>query len=218
MAEHVAQARAHMAAWGMVCSWSESSFALMARAMRAWLLPNGDPALSDACAWLPPPEKLVRLARDETAWDVWLTGAQHPALLCALVYERLGSAAEAHAVADGLLVCCKQPLTRVVAWRLLARIQAPLGSPHDAAWTPLRRAIEEATAAGYAFLALVVACELCLRGGCTPEEPRGIAKGILSAQVTAADIAQFMVEDRVFADWGVRALVDLLQEPATLET
>ena len=54
-------------------------------------------------------------------WDVFMTGAQHPSLLGAALYAQRGECAVAAELAEALLTRLVQPLTRIEAWRLLAR-------------------------------------------------------------------------------------------------
>jgi len=168
----------------MACGWTSESFMLMARAV-GWLLAPTDEwrvfadAPAEARAWLPSPQALLALAAAERAWDVYLCGAQHPALACALVYGRLGRWAEAKEVAAGLLECLLQPLSRFEARRLLARCwahsAAMIGSAAsgevegevvgeaegeergEAAREAAREAASEAAAAGYEWLSSIAA-------------------------------------------------------------
>ena len=65
----------------------------------------------------------------------------------------------------GLMQRLQQPLTRIEAWRLLARARAALAGPGDA-HAPLLSAIAEAKSAGYLWLELLAARELHALGGC----------------------------------------------------
>ena len=78
-------------------------------------------ALREARSWLPAPARLLEIAKAERAWDVWLTGAQHPSLACAELYARLERWAEAEQVAAALPALSTQPLLRIEALRLRAR-------------------------------------------------------------------------------------------------
>ena len=152
LASHVDALCDYMNEWGMQCTWTQSSFVLMARAVGTLLLP--DESLSadvDPFRWLPPPGLLLELASAERAWDVWLTGAQHPSLACAMVYARMGHWDMAREIANGLLDLLVQRLTRFEAHRLLARCASAVGD-EDAAKTSLRAAAEEAASAGYLHL------------------------------------------------------------------
>ena len=63
----------------MGVSLTAASFWLSARAVGTLLA--GGAAATRACReWLPPPAELLAIAKAELSWDVWLSGAQHPAL------------------------------------------------------------------------------------------------------------------------------------------
>ena len=134
----------------MDCTWTEQSFAVMARAVGMLLLPKL--ASDGLCDTLPSPTQLLDIAATESAWDVWMVGAQHPALACALVWARVGKWADARHVALALLGILKSPLARFEAQRLLARCEKAAGAP-EAAEAALKAAESEATAAGYLGLA-----------------------------------------------------------------
>jgi len=116
--------------------------------------------LSGGC---PPPAELLELASAERAWDVWMTGAQHPALACAMVYARRGHWANAREIARGLLDLLVQRLTRFEAHRLLARCASAIGDV-EAAKTSLGAAAEEAASAGYLHLEALALQELSTLG------------------------------------------------------
>jgi len=162
---HFAALGQYMARWGMECTWTLSSAMLMVRGLGTLLLPDGDPAVDAALKWLPPSAALLAIAETETAWDVFMSGCQHPSLLCALLYARLGRWEVAAEIAEGLTQRLLQPLTRIEAWRLLARARAALTGAPDA-HAALHSAIEEAKAAGYLWLELLATRELCALGGC----------------------------------------------------
>ena len=93
----------------MPCTWSPAAFELMSRAVGTLLRPNqGDAEGWEDCGdadaplaapeWLPAPAALLELAAAETAWDVFVVGAQHPSLAAALVHAQLGQWAEAREV------------------------------------------------------------------------------------------------------------------------
>ena len=128
-------------------------------------MPDGDPAVAAALEWLPPSTALLALADAERAWDVFMNGQQHPALLCALLYARLARWEMVVEIAEGLMQRLQQPLTRIEAWRLLARARAALAGPSDA-HAPLLSGIAEAKSAGYLWLELRATCELCALDGC----------------------------------------------------
>ena len=154
-----------MARWDMGCTWTLSSAMLMVRGLGTLLLPDGNPAVDAALKWLPPSAALLAIAETETAWDVFMSGCQHPALLCALLYARLARWEVSAEIAEALTQRLLQPLTRIEAWRLLARARTALMGAPDA-HAALHSAIEEAKAAGYLWLDLLATRELCALGGC----------------------------------------------------
>ena len=162
LAAHVQSVQDYMEHWGMKCKWSEKSFELMALAVGTLLLPDNMSVPTTALAeWLPHPTRLLELAAAESAWDVYMTGAQHPALACALVYARLGQWDEARTVAEGLLHMIVQPITRFEVQRLISRCDSAVGSRESAA-TRARLAAGEAATAGYQFLEALAAREASL--------------------------------------------------------
>ena len=169
---HVQAVNEYMGHWGMQCTWTASSFALMAQAVGTLLLPAAEwQATATASTapssfdWLPPPEDLILLAEAERAWDVYMVGAQHPALACGLVYARLGMWSQARTLSDGLLRLLKQPVTRFEAACLRARCAAADGESAADVTTWMRAAVDEAAAAGYLFLELIAKRELEAREG-----------------------------------------------------
>ena len=162
---HVEAVSKYMLRWEMECTFELSSALLMMRGLGTLLLPDGDPAVAAALEWLPPSAVLLALADAEKAWDVLMCGQQHPALLCALLYARLARWEVAAEIAEGLSQRLQQPLTRIEAWRLLARARAALAGPGDA-HAPLLSAIAEAKSAGYLWLELLATRELHAHGGC----------------------------------------------------
>ena len=54
---------------------------LMMRGLGALLANDGGAAVRAAYEWLPSADNLAAIAQDETMWDVWLHGIQHPSLL-----------------------------------------------------------------------------------------------------------------------------------------
>jgi hypothetical protein len=156
---HVEAVSKYMIRWGMECTLEVSSALLMMRGLGTLLLPDDDPAVTAALEWLPPPAALLALADAEKAWDVLMCGQQHPALLCALLYARLARWEVAAEIAEGLMQRLQQPLTRIEAWRLLARARAALAGPSDA-HAPLLSAIAEAKSAGYLWLELLATREV----------------------------------------------------------
>jgi hypothetical protein len=161
-----------MAHWGMACTWSSASFVLMARAVGALLDDDAEPTPSGRPEWLPPPSRLIEIASDERAWDVYLIGSNHPSLACALLYERLGLWGEASETARGLLAILVQPLARFEAHCLVARWALANGPADDTAVEALRAAAAEAAAAGYSWLELVATHELWLLGQCPDDDRR----------------------------------------------
>ena len=193
LASHVQSLGQYMAHWQMACRWSRESFELMSRAIGTLLsappaageeatsvggasqpssdgVGVGDALLAEADKWLPSPSALLELAATEKAWDVFMCGAQHPSLACALVYARRGQWGAAREVANGLLALLRQPLTLYEARRLLARCAAfsptgGAGAAHEH-HEHLRAAAAAARAAGYSWLELLSLNELHARGGC----------------------------------------------------
>ena len=154
----------------MPCTWSPAAFELMSRAVGTLLRPNqGDAEGWEDCGdadaplaapeWLPAPAALLELAAAETAWDVFVVGAQHPSLAAALVHAQLGQWAEAREVATGLLALLL-PLSRFEAQRLLARCAAAgdgTAAARAAEAADARRAARaEAAACGYRGLEQMV--------------------------------------------------------------
>ena len=160
---HVSGWLGWMTTWKMECKLTAPTALLMVRATGALLasLPETR-AAADAgeLRWLPTPTRLLRLARAEQAWDVWLLGAQHPSLACALLFARLDRWAEAEEVANGLLDdgLLSVPLSRIEALRLLARCAERRGDASRAD-TALVQAAELAQRCGYVWLELVLAGE-----------------------------------------------------------
>jgi hypothetical protein len=159
----------------MPCTWSSAAFELMSRAVGTLLRPNqGDADGWEGCgdadaplaapAWLPAPAALLELAAAESAWDVFVVGAQHPSLAAALVHAQVGQWDEAREVATGLLALLHQPLSRFEAQRLLARCAAAgdgtAAARAAAAGDALRAARAEAAACGYRGLEQMVEEEL----------------------------------------------------------
>ena len=183
LAAHVQSLCQYAEHWGMQCTWSEGSFELLARAVGTLLLlgveggersrasgggrvgtagSEGPLRLATLSArvtraaptWLPSPSSLLAIAQTERAWDVFMTGMQHPSLACALVAARLGRWAEAQAVAEGLTRTLHQPLTLIEARRLLARCASALGASAavEVRLHQLRLAATDAASAGYLWL------------------------------------------------------------------
>lgn len=172
---HVRALDDYLSHWGMPCTWSTGAFELMSRAVGTLLQPNhgdaeGWAGCGDADAplaaprWLPAPAALLKLAAKETAWDVFVVGAQHPSLAAALVHAQLGRWAEAREVATGLLSLLHQPLSRFEAHRLLARCAAAgdgsAALRSAAVDEALRDARAEAVASGYRGLEQMIEEEL----------------------------------------------------------
>ena len=191
LSQHVQSLNQYFAHWQMPCTWSLASFELLARAVGTYLTLIGEKSeerslRSDlarvAPFWLPSPAALLSLATSERAWDVFMTGAQHPSLACAMVSFKLGRSNEAKEVAAGLLRTLKQPVSRFEAQRLLARCAAATGSSTEAVREHLRAAAAEAAAAGYTRLEKMAKRELDELGGGSPERrattpPRGVGPG-----------------------------------------
>ena len=193
---HVAALQQYMEHWGMACTWTAQSFALMARAVGMLLVPpvpwealHASGAYS--VAWLPTPDELIALAATERAWDVYMSGAQHPSLACALLYARLGKWAEAQQVAHGLVDCLKQPLARIEAHRLLARCATAMGNSSEASTAWLCVAASEAAAAGYQWLELSVAREIAVLDGCDAD---GVVQVLMAREGVSAEAVSAFVE------------------------
>jgi hypothetical protein len=137
---------------------------LMPRALAAVL----DESSTDADAlraWLPRPDELIRLAHTELVCGFYPSGAAHPALLCATLYaDRLGDAdAAAKIVEQGVLAVQglgtaahrggMNPLTRIEAWRLLARCRGLRGDGAGAL-EALECALSESQAVEFVWMEL----------------------------------------------------------------
>ncbi len=197
---HVQAVSGYMSTWGMACSWTAGSAKLMARCLAAWLLPHDDPDLAEAEAWLPPPEALLGIADAERAWDVFMVGAQHPALLGATLYFRLAKVDAAIEVVQGLLVRLVHPLTRFECWRLLAQCQVAQEQPAAEVCKPLRNAINEARRAGHLWLELLAMRELHRHGGCPYDEFREVAVKV-QLHSMVEEVAAFMPDPETRSDW-----------------
>lgn len=163
---HTDRVTSWMGTWGMQCTWTSATALLAARMLRTLLVLDGSAALLSAPDWLPPLPVLIQIAETEKAWDVLLTGAQHPTMLAALLHARLQQWAAAAELAEAVLAILVQPLTRIEAWRLLARCRAAMTSSADA-HEPLQHAAEEAEGAGYLWLQLLVRRDLYQHDGCS---------------------------------------------------
>ena len=190
LALHVESLDQYKAHWRIACTWTASTFELLARALGTLFLLEGarpeDAALRGRLAraaeqWLPPPMELLALAAAEKAWDVFMNGLQHPVLACASVAASIGRLDDARAVTEGVLRFLRQPLVRIEAHRLLARCAHGRGEP-SAAQSHLESAISEASGAGYTWLEQVITEEL--RSGTIS----GIGQGEeVSAEMRAGD-------------------------------
>jgi len=159
--EHLNGVRAYTGTWRIAASLEQSTYVLMCRATGTLLMADGPKqkaALRGAAEWLPAPSSLLEMAERETAWDVWLTGAQHPALVCGLLYARLQRWNEAEQVAAGLPRRSTQPLLRIEALRLRARCRRAAADPAEAA-KHVAAARSEAERARYAGLLPFIAME-----------------------------------------------------------
>ena len=78
-------------------SWPRAVGTLLLPAAEWQTAATASPAPS-SFDWLPPPEDLILLAEAERAWDVYMVGAQHPALACGLVCAARDVVTGAHAV------------------------------------------------------------------------------------------------------------------------
>jgi len=111
--------------------------------------------------WLPRPDKLICIARHEYCWAAWNFGAAHPTLLCGTLYAtRLNAWEDAAAIADGILAIPPEgnrvgfgmhPLTRIEAWRLLARCHGTRGNSAGAR-EALECAVSESQSVGYVWM------------------------------------------------------------------
>ena len=169
---------------------SYESWLLQTRALRAVLYDEVDAALGE---WLPPPAELLRIARHESWWKMYLSGAAHPALLCASLHGRLGAWEAAAEVAEGVLELTPfNRLVRVEALRLLARCHGAAGE-RAAACEALERAVGEAQRAGYVWMELVVLLDLLERveaGGSAADDVRARLRRCSGAmRATPAELA-----------------------------
>ena len=112
-------------------------------------------------AWLPRPDALIHIAEHERLFITHMSGAAHPAMLCARLYaRRLGAWDDAEAIVNGILAIAPlgdgkglgmQPLVRIEAWRLLARCRGARGDAAGAC-EALESAASESEAVGYVWM------------------------------------------------------------------
>ena len=145
------------------CGYTAQSFTLQARALAA-LADDGKLGAAALRAWLPSQEELIMLAERHHVFAVFMSGAGHPSLACATLYgTRLGAWSEAIAIASGILAIEPRismgPLTRIEAWRLLARGQRARGAD-AAAREALQEGLAEAKLVGYKYMEEVIGHEL----------------------------------------------------------
>ena len=108
--------------------YSPETFTLQARAFAA-VVDDGEVDVEAMRAWLPRPAALIHIAEHERLFVNYMSGAAHPAMLCARLYaRRLGAWDDAEAIVNGILAIAPlgdgkglgmQPLVRIEAWRLL---------------------------------------------------------------------------------------------------
>lgn len=183
---HVHAMDEYFSRWGMGCTWTVASFRLMAYAVGTLLLADrSSVSIVSVAKWLPPVDVLLEIARNEKAWDVYMIGAQHPALACARVYADLNKWEEACAIAKGLLNVLAQPLIRFEARYLLFCGSVATNATQANSIERLREASVEASTAGYLWLELLALAELAaLDGSCSNEvKEKSEQLGVLPANV-----------------------------------
>ena len=119
------------------------------------------PALAAMRAWLPRPDALIHIVEHERLFITHMSGAAHPAMLCARLYaRRLGAWDDAEAIVNGILAIAPlgdgkgfgmPPLVRIEAWRLLARCRGARGDAAGAC-EALESAASESEAVGYVWM------------------------------------------------------------------
>ena len=145
------------------CFIRKETIMLQARALAAWV-DDSEVDVEALRAWLPRPDELIYIAAHEGVHShAHISGAAHPAILCATLYAtRLGAWDDAEAIVDGVLAIpplgdgkCHpfgmQPLVRIEAWRLLARCRGACGKV-DGACEALEQAAKESRAVGYVWM------------------------------------------------------------------
>lgn len=156
--------------------------------------------------WLPPPSELLRIAKLESWWDIYLTGAAHPALLCACLHARLGAWGAAQEVAEGLLQLTSfNRLVRAEAFRLLSRCHGASGRSEEAC-DALDSAASEAAKAGYAWMEMVATADkLSFEGVASTEVVRARVRE-LAGQLRASpnELVTVLGHERLAEIWGER--------------
>ncbi len=106
------------------CFWRVETMTLQARALAA-VAADGDVDVEALRAWLPRPDELIYIAEHEYLFLSHMSGAAHPAILCARLYAtRLEAAIPPLGDGKGFGM---QPLVRIEALRLLARCRGACG-------------------------------------------------------------------------------------------
>ena len=142
------------------CNWRAETKTLQTRALAA-VADDGEVDVETLREWLPRPDELIYIAEHEWVTCGILTGAAHPAILCATLYgTRLDAWDDVEAIVNGVLAIPSlgdgkgfgmQPLVRIEAWRLLARCRGACGKAAEAC-EALERAVGESRAAGYVWM------------------------------------------------------------------
>ena len=140
--------------------WGAEALMLQMRALVA-VIDDGEVDVEGLRAWLPRPEELLYRGEHELLFFCNLSGASHPALLCATLYgTRLNAWDDAEAIVNGVLAIAPlgdgkgfgmQPLVRIEAWRLLARCRGAGGKAAEAC-EALEKAASESRAVGYVWM------------------------------------------------------------------
>ena len=143
------------------CFWRVETIMLQARALAA-LVDDSEVDVEALRAWLPRPDELIYIAEHESLHaHAHISGAAHPAILCATLYAtRLEAWDDAEATVQGVLAIAPlgdgkgfgmQPLVRIEAWRLLARCRGACGKAREAC-EALEQAASESRAVGYIWM------------------------------------------------------------------
>ena len=142
------------------CFWRVETLTLQARALAA-VADEGEIDVEALRAWLPRPDKLIYIAEHEFHFCGHMSGAAHPAILCATLYgTRLNAWDDAEAIVNGVLAIAPlgdgkgfgmQPPVRIEALRVLARCRGACGKAAEAC-EALEQAASESRAVGYVWM------------------------------------------------------------------
>ena len=142
------------------CYWRLETLTLQARALAA-VVDDSEIDVESLRVWLPRPDELIYITEHECQFCSTLSGASHPAILCATLYgTRLNAWDDAEAIVNGVLAIPPlgdgkgfgmQPLVRIEAWRLLARCRGECGKAAGAC-EALEHAASESRGVGYVWM------------------------------------------------------------------